>query len=56
MEGIKYQPIGVIHSPFKDIKGMPIQPTGAEGVAGTIEIRPEFMEGLKKELYVEYSV
>ena len=47
MEEIRYKPIGIIHSPFKDIKGMPIQPTGAEGVAGTIEMRPEFIEGLK---------
>ena len=47
MEEIRYKPIGIIHSPFKDIKGMPIQPTGAEGVAGTIEIRLEFIEGLR---------
>jgi tRNA-Thr(GGU) m(6)t(6)A37 methyltransferase TsaA len=26
---------------------MPIQPSGAKGVAGTIEIRPDFIEGLK---------
>jgi len=26
---------------------MPIQPTGAKGIAGTIEIHPEFAEGLK---------
>jgi len=44
---IKYQPIGVIHSPFKDIEGMPIQPTGASKINGTIEIFPEFTEGLK---------
>ncbi|MEW6609644.1 MAG: hypothetical protein AB1414_19725 [bacterium] len=24
-----YKPIGIIHSPFKDTKGMPIQPAGA---------------------------
>ena len=44
---IRYKPIGIIHSPFKDVKGMPIQPSGAKGVAGTIEIRPDFIEGLK---------
>ncbi len=43
---IEYQPIGTIYSPFKDIEGMPIQPTGAEGISGTIEIYPEFSEGL----------
>ena len=26
---------------------MPIQPSGAKGVAGTIEISPDFIEGLK---------
>ncbi|HEY64601.1 MAG TPA: tRNA (N6-threonylcarbamoyladenosine(37)-N6)-methyltransferase TrmO [Caldilineae bacterium] len=44
---IKYRPIGVIHSPFKDIAGMPIQPTGAANVQGTVEVLPEFVEGLK---------
>ncbi len=41
-----YRPIGTIHSPFTDIAGMPIQPTGARGVQGTIELDPEFCEGL----------
>lgn len=44
---IMYQPIGTIHSPFKDIQGMPIQPTGAANVQGTIELLPELVEGLK---------
>jgi len=44
---IKYVPIGIIHSPFKKPEGMPIQPTGASGVAGTVEIFEEFQEGLK---------
>ena len=47
MKEIRYVPIGIIHSPFKDIKGMPIQPTGARGIAGTIEIYPEYVNGLK---------
>ena len=47
MNEISYKPIGIIHSPFRDIKGMPIQPTGAIGVAGSIEIIPDFIEGLK---------
>jgi tRNA-Thr(GGU) m(6)t(6)A37 methyltransferase TsaA len=46
MEEITYQPIGTIHSPFKEVTGMPIQPSGAQGVAGFIEIRPEYAEGL----------
>jgi tRNA-Thr(GGU) m(6)t(6)A37 methyltransferase TsaA len=47
MGKITYNPIGIIHSPFKDIKGMPIQPAGAKGIAGTIEIKPEYIDGLQ---------
>jgi len=44
---IEYSPIGVIRSPFGTIEGMPIQPAGASGVQGTIEVFPEFEQGLK---------
>jgi len=44
---IEYQPIGTIHSPFKTVKGMPIQPSGAAGVRGTVEIFQQFEQGLK---------
>jgi len=44
---IKFQQIGTIHTPFKETSDMPIQPAGARGVCGTIEILPEFAEGLK---------
>ena len=47
MKKIVYQPIGTIHSPFQNIHGMPIQPAGAKGVAGMIEIKPEYVDGLK---------
>jgi tRNA (adenine37-N6)-methyltransferase len=47
MKKIVYKPIGIIHSPFKDIKGMPIQPAGAKGVQGTVEINSEFLDGLQ---------
>jgi tRNA-Thr(GGU) m(6)t(6)A37 methyltransferase TsaA len=43
---LTYQPIGVIHSPFKDLKKVPIQPAAGEGVQGWIEIFSEFKEGL----------
>jgi tRNA (Thr-GGU) A37 N-methylase len=33
-----YQPIGVIHSPFRGQESMPIQPMGAQGTPGWIEI------------------
>jgi tRNA-Thr(GGU) m(6)t(6)A37 methyltransferase TsaA len=47
MNDIRYKPIGIIHSPFKEPKGTPIQPAGAKGIDGTAEIFPEYAEGLK---------
>lgn len=44
---IEYQPIGVIHSPFQKIEGMPIQPAGAAGVMGTVEVFEGYRAGLK---------
>ena len=46
MEEIQYRPIGTIRSPFKDVQGAAIQPAGAKGVFGTVEIEPEYREGL----------
>ena len=39
--------IGTIHTEFKKIEGMPIQPTGAKGIKGTIEIKDQYIDGLK---------
>lgn len=44
---IEYKPIGIIHTPFSEMKGMPIQPAGAAGVKGTVEIFEAFRDGLK---------
>ena len=44
---IRYSPIGIIHSPFKNINGVPIQSAGAQGIKGSIEIAPEYSEGLE---------
>lgn len=44
---ISYQPIGLIHSPFQDIAGMPIQPSGAANIQGSVELFSEFGAGLK---------
>ncbi|NTV32650.1 MAG: tRNA (N6-threonylcarbamoyladenosine(37)-N6)-methyltransferase TrmO [Deltaproteobacteria bacterium] len=41
------RPVGVIHTPFKELENMPIQPSGAAGVRGTVELFPEFADGLK---------
>lgn len=43
---IEFKPIGVIHTPFKQLEGMPIQPTGARGVHGRVEIYKEYRAGL----------
>jgi len=40
------RPIGFIRSPFSDPAGMPIQPLGARGVRGAVEVLPEFFNGL----------
>ncbi|TEU12679.1 MAG: tRNA (N6-threonylcarbamoyladenosine(37)-N6)-methyltransferase TrmO [Anaerolineales bacterium] len=44
---VTYRPIGVIHSPFKDLEDMPIQPAGEASAPGSIEIFPDFVAGLK---------
>ena len=44
---INYRPIGVVHSPFTEPKGTPIQPTGARDVEGTVDLFPEYAAGLK---------
>ena len=44
---VEYHPIGIIHSPFKKIEGMPIQPVGASSAQGRVKVFPEYAEGLK---------
>jgi len=38
--------IGIIHSPYTEQEGTPIQPSAASGVRGSIEVFPEYMDGL----------
>ncbi|MBW1740611.1 MAG: tRNA (N6-threonylcarbamoyladenosine(37)-N6)-methyltransferase TrmO [Deltaproteobacteria bacterium] len=47
MNEIRYKPIGVIHSPYKQPQGTPIQPAGAKGINGEVEVFPEYAAGLK---------
>ncbi len=47
MDKVIFKPIGVIRSPFLDVEGMPVQPMGAVGVKGTIEIRADLEPALK---------
>jgi tRNA-Thr(GGU) m(6)t(6)A37 methyltransferase TsaA len=47
MDDITYKPIGSIRTPFKKQAGMPIQPSGAQGVRGTVKIKKDYIGGLK---------
>ena len=47
MNDIKFKPIGTIYSPFKEPLGVPIQPSGAKGIEGSVEVFTEFSDGLK---------
>jgi tRNA (adenine37-N6)-methyltransferase len=44
---MNYTPIGIIHSPFKTIENTPVQNSGGKGIKASIEIFPEYVEGLK---------
>jgi len=39
--------IGTIHTPFQQVADMPVQPSGARGVPGRIELHPELADGLR---------
>jgi tRNA (adenine37-N6)-methyltransferase len=45
-EPVAFRAIGIIHTPFLDAEGMPIQATAAVGVPGRIEIDGDLVEGL----------
>ena len=54
------KPIGIIHSPYKEIENMPIQSVGAKDVKGYIEIYSDYVPGLKdlngfSHIYVIYK-
>jgi len=44
---IQYTPIGVVHSPFKEPPGTPIQSVAATDIEATIEVYAEYSAGLK---------
>ena len=47
MEQITIHPIGVIHSPYKESKDTPIQGTFDETVEAWLELKDEYVNGLK---------
>lgn len=44
---IKFKPIGIIRTPYKDPGSVPIQGKFGKGAKGIIEIFPEYKKGLK---------
>jgi tRNA-Thr(GGU) m(6)t(6)A37 methyltransferase TsaA len=56
---ITFTPIGIIHSPFIKLEDMPIQPAGAQGITGSIELYPQYIPALQdldgfSHIYVLY--
>ena len=47
MNKVTYRPIGVVQSPFKEPKNVPIQASASKGTKGSIEVNPKYAEGLK---------
>lgn len=44
---IRLRHIGIIHTSYKEPKGMPIQGKFENGITGTLELFPEYQDGLK---------
>lgn len=47
MDSIKLTPIGVIHTPYAEPKDMPIQGRFKDDVVGWIELKDEYLPGLR---------
>src|SRR5689334_24359212 len=45
-DAVRYRPIGVIHTPFREPAGTPVQTTSFVGSAGNVEIDPALAAGL----------
>jgi tRNA-Thr(GGU) m(6)t(6)A37 methyltransferase TsaA len=56
MEPVTYTPIGVIHTPFTDLVGMPLHPVAAAGVRGTVELDPLYAPGLQDLAEFDYVI
>lgn len=44
---MEVKPIGIIHTPFRQASGTPIQPAFAADTRGEIEVFPQYADGLK---------
>jgi len=47
MQPVTFNPIGTIHTPFKQPRGTPIQPWRSSHAKGSVEVFPEYVDGLK---------
>ncbi len=47
MQKIVYKPIGIIHSSYKQVEGVPIQGALSKNSKGEVEVFPEYKAGLK---------
>jgi tRNA-Thr(GGU) m(6)t(6)A37 methyltransferase TsaA len=47
MNIISMHPVGTIHSPYRTIAEMPIQPVGARSAQGTVVVEAEYADGLE---------
>ena len=43
---IIYEAIGIIHTPYKKVEGMPIQPASRNSAHGLVELYPAYVDGL----------
>jgi len=55
-EEIKIKPVGIIHTPYKEPKGIPIQGTFEGGIVGKVELFPEYAQGLKDPMRLIFKV
>lgn len=46
-ETLIVEPIGIIHSPFRELENMPVQSVGAQHVEGSVVVYERFSEGLR---------
>jgi tRNA-Thr(GGU) m(6)t(6)A37 methyltransferase TsaA len=44
---MQVKPIGIIHTPYREARGTPIQTPAGKGVRGWVEVFDEFVPGLK---------
>jgi tRNA-Thr(GGU) m(6)t(6)A37 methyltransferase TsaA len=46
-DAVRYRPIGIIRTPFREPAGTPVQTTSSVGSAGHVDIDPAFAPGLR---------